>query len=185
MRILCFDTESSHYFHSQRWQYGNDESFIAARLAEAGTMSSKAFYGAVIYDFARREYREFSKKDIHRLVGVLARADLLISHSGTYKDFVILEDFCGREALALILEKPHYDLYRDRSYEAVEDAARRLFPKQEDEARKKKLARQSIGGSHFYLAKARYDVEMTWRIAVREQSFRTLRESVDRQLKID
>jgi hypothetical protein len=110
MRIICFDTESGHHFHSQRWQYGSDASFIAARLEAAEVMNAtdKKFYGAVIYDFERREYREFARSEVDRLVSILSRADLLVSHSGVFKDLVVLEDVCGIERIAIVLDS---DLY--------------------------------------------------------------------------
>ena len=175
MKRLCFDTESTYY--KSPYSPIGDPAWHREYFRKMGKKFE--FHCGVIYNAKARKYREFSRGKARAFVDLLSTADELISHSGRRVDLIVLEHSCGEEAVAPLWEIPHWDLFYIHNWESLTDLARRLIPRLNKrcdrrlkEANVRAAARWPVvnnwvSESLFIaekLAKARRDVELTYRV---------------------
>lgn len=166
VKRLCFDTDSS-YFKPYGSEVVSPEDLrdYFERLGKRFT-----FYCAVVYDPTADRFFEFGRGQASALVQLLATADELISHSGRYADFLVLEHACGREAVDPLRRIRHHDLFDIFGLKSVDALAREHVPDHERELRREYDRRFKAAESAFdsfiaeKLAGARFDVERIWAI---------------------
>ncbi len=179
MRRLCFDTESS------AWNYSIGITDVESSREEMAIQNQRRrirFDCAVIYDEESQNFLEFT--DPEALVGVLATASVLISQNGRRHDLPLLEQICGSERVAALWSITHHDLIDVTGWQGL-DALSACYLQAElpglieaKEAGEAKASsdhpgRQWGADPNFRppayliackLAKARFDVERTYRV---------------------
>jgi hypothetical protein len=166
LKRLCFDSGSS-YFKPHGSEVVSPEE-LRDYFQRRGQRFT--FHCAVVYDASNDRFLEFGRGEARAFLDTLSVADELVSHSGRYADFLVLEHECGQAAVEPLRHIRHHDLLDIFGLISVETLARELVPDYERSLRREYDGRMKAAQSASdpfiaeKLAGARFDVERIWAI---------------------
>lgn len=166
MKRLCFDTESN-YFKPPGSGIGSPDYH-----REYFRTRPLRFDCAVVYDESTESYHEFNNTQAFELLGMLASATTLVSHSGKRVDLIVLEHACGEDRIKPLWQIPHHDLFEMCQWSSLDDLTHKYASNIDLQSQldyKARIAQADLlkPPADFIpskLAKARYDVERTFAV---------------------